>query len=216
VADLITLSDYRTFQGTDPTNTLDDTRVSGMIPFASSAVLAFTERDFGATSVVESRDFVHDGSGFMDIDDASAVASVDFIYPAGPTITLDTESWTAKPGPDRFYYIELPAYAGATAGSPEMGFTRNLDVYAAERGTYGTATNVRVTATWGWPTVPDDVKLAVIWTVQSWLERPSGDLTAEAIEGWSRSWGRAGAGAASKAIPENARDLLAQYQRTEI
>jgi hypothetical protein len=50
------------------------------------------------------------------------------------------------------------------------------------------------------------------------MESASSDnLTAESIEGFSRSWARGGSGSVVPlAIPSRARDILAQYQRPEV
>jgi hypothetical protein len=95
-----------------------------------------------------------------------------------------------------------------------MGFKRNLDVFAREGGLGRVPSTAIVTGTWGWPTIPEDVKLAAFWTMQDWVTKPSGDnLTSEAIAGYARSWRQTG-GAPSIAIPNKARDLLARYQKT--
>ncbi len=103
--------------------------------------------------------------------------------------------------------------------SPEMGFKQNMDVYARE-GRFGTLTDavVRVTGTFGWPAVPADVQQAVVWSMQEWVSRKGDEaLTAEAIEGYSRSWGRAGAAAGTAlALPNRARDILYMYCRVQV
>lgn len=218
--DLVTLAEYRIAAGIDPTDTRDDARISMWIPFVSQAIRSFTERDFGAMTVTEQREFEYDGSGYLDIDDAAGIQQVAVSYPGGaPDVILDTDEWTAKPqrrdDAPVYYYIELPSYVGAVGGSPEMGFGRNLDVYYRERRNWGLPRTVKVTATWGWPVIPGDIKMAAIWTLQEWMARPSGEgLTAEAIEGWSRTWGvRGGGAAAALAIPQRARDILVNYAK---
>jgi hypothetical protein len=98
-----------------------------------------------------------------------------------------------------------------------MGFLYNIDVMAAE-GRYPSASTVaRVTGTFGWPEVPGDVKLAAVWTIQDWISKPKGDnQTSEAISGYSRSWGRSGELPTALAIPNRARDILAQYQKQHV
>jgi hypothetical protein len=223
MADLITLSEFRTAQGVDPTDTRNDDRWEQMITYASDAVLSYTERDFGSVNINETRTFAYDGSGYLDIDDAATITSVVFTYPyGGQTITLDTNDWQARPqrrdDAPVYYYLVLPGYIGGF-GSPEMGFTYNLDVYAAEHGNWALPQTVSVTGNWGWPIVPPAVKQAVIWTVQEWFDRPSGEsLTSESIEGWSRAWGSRSTGttAAGLGIPDRARDLLAAYAKIEV
>lgn len=220
--DLLTLDEYKTAAGINVTDTRNDAKLTQWIPWVSQAIRAFTERDFGAISVTETRLFEYDGSGYLDIDDAADIQAVAFTYPGGQEITLGVDDWS--PMPTRrddapiYQYILMPGYVGETAGSPEMGFGRNLDVYFRERRNWAIPSKVSVTATWGWPDIPGDVKMAAVWTLQEWSSRPSGEaLTAEAIEGWSRSWGaRGGAAAASLAIPSRARDILVNYARVNL
>lgn len=216
--DLITLEEFRAATGRSVTDTRDDARFTQLIPFVSAAIRSFTERDFAAPIVTEERVFEYDGSGFLDIDDASDVQSVALTYPNTGVAdhVLPATDWTPKPqrrdDAPVYHYIALGR--GWTAGSPEMGFERNLDVWAREH-PYGVSSAlVKVTATWGWPVVPGDVKVATIWTMQAWLTRPSGQgVTSEAIEGWSRSWGSRDASTARLAIPDEARDLLVSYAK---
>jgi hypothetical protein len=219
MADILTLAEFRVAQGTDPTDTRNDAQWTQWLSFVSAAIRSLTERDFGAPIVTEQRTFEYDGSGYLDIDDASAITAVTLSYPYSADIILSADEWTAKPtrrdDAPVFWYIAMPGYVGATAGSPEMGFERNLDVYARERAGLVTPSLVKVDATWGWPVIPGDVKMAAIWTMQEWISRPSGEgLTSEAIEGWSRSWaGRGGTSAAALAVPARALDILANYTK---
>lgn len=223
--DLISLEDFRAFLGIDPTDTRDDDKYSILIGAASDAIRAYTQRDFGLPVVTEERVFDYDGSGFLDIDDAASISEVKLTYPASlgtADITLGVDDWTPRPArrddAPIYTYIAMPAFVGNIPGSPEMGFKWNADVYARERGIWALPPNVKVTATWGWATIPNDVQMAVVWVVQAWSTRPTSDgLSSEAIEGWSRSWGsKGGVSAASLAIPEPVRDLLANYSKIEV
>lgn len=220
MADLLTLNEYRTATGVDLTDTRNDARITQWIPWASQAIRSFTERDFGAPTVTEERTFEYDGSGYLDIDDAAGITQVSFVFSNTPDLALTSDEWAAKPerrdDAPVYQYILLPGHTGTAWGaSPEMGFTRNLDVYYRERSASGLTSKVKVLGTWGWPDVPGDIKMAMVWTLQEWIARPSGEaVTSEAIEGWSRSWGgRGGVAAASFAIPQRARDLLVNYSK---
>lgn len=221
-ADLLTLEEFRTIQGTDVTDTQDDAKWTMMLGFVSAVIRSFTERDFGAPIVTEDRVFAYDGSGYLDIDDAAAITAVVFNYPYSADITITTDQWSAQPqrrdDAQIYTYILLFGDLNIIPGSPEMGFERNLDVYARERGTYGLPRTATVSGTWGWAVIPDDVKMAAVWTMQEWVSRPSGDsLTAEAIEGWSRSWGtRTGVSATAMAIPARALDILSNYSKIDV
>jgi hypothetical protein len=217
-ADLLTLSEYRTAVGTSPTDTRDDTRIAQWIPWASQAIRSFTERDFGAPTITEERTFEYDGSGYLDIDDAAGITSVSLVYSNTQDVLLSVDDWSPKPerrdDAPVYQYILLPPMGG-TWSDGEMGFARNLDVYMREHGGRATAPKVKVFGTWGWPDIPGDIKMAMVWTLQEWISRPSGEsVTSEAIEGWSRSWGgRGGVATASLAIPQRARDILVNYAK---
>lgn len=222
---LLTLADYKLAAGIPGSDVRKDDQITQLIAAASLAVRNYTERDFGVAAVTETRLYDYDGSGFIDVDDASVITDVEFVVPNSTNLVVDADAWYA--GPTRrddapvFYYIVLPTSAGF-AGSPEMGFERNLDVYVAEGRWRAWSRTAAVTGTWGWPTVPEDVKLATIWTIKEWLATftTSGGegLTSEAIENYSRSWGSRSTGqtAAAMAIPNRARDLLAQYTKVLI
>jgi hypothetical protein len=210
---LLTLSELRTLLGVDPTYTLNDDKYLAMIGGVSEAIRTYTGRDLGLPVAVEERTYFYDGSGFVDIDDATDVTLVKFAYPySAPDITLTTDDYTVRDSPV-YTYIELPGYTGHPWGSPEMGFKFNLDTYVRDRGAYALPKQVKVDGTWGWAEVPDDVKMAAAWVIQSWATRASTDnMTSEAIEGWARSWGNK---TASLAIPEAARDILSAYTRID-
>lgn len=212
--DLLTLAEYKALQGIQAGDTRNDVQISALLPAASRAVRTYTGRQFEVNlGVATTRTFQHDGSEMLDIDDCTAITTIttDGGVP-GNTHDLASDQWVAMPQDDSdvFYYVIL--YGGPYLGmSPEMGFTRNLDTYEMLR---ARMPMVSVTATWGWPAIPGDVKLAAAITVGELVSAPgkSEGLSAEAIEGWSRQWGSR-LGMTSMAIPNRARDLLVNYQR---
>lgn len=211
---LLTLPEYKSLMGVQSGNTRDDAQISALLESASRAVQVYTGRTFEvSTRRTTARSFLYDGSGFLDIDDCTMVTGVTVSVPGTTNINLAAEEWTAMPGDGPiFHYLLLHGGVSPYAFSPEMGFERNLDQYPAMRVKNPT---LNVTATWGWPEVPSDVKLATALTIQGFLGTknvPEG-LTAEAIEGWSRSFGTRQGMTVSLAIPSKARDLLAAYQR---
>lgn len=216
--DLITLEEFRASTGRSVTDTRDDARFTQLAPYVSAAIRSFTERDFGAPIVTEERIYEYDGSGYLDIDDASDVQSVSMTFPNAGVAdqVLPVTDWTPKPQrrDDAPVYHYIAMGRGWGVGSPEMGFERNLDVWVREHPQGPYSSLVKVTATFGWPVIPGDVKMAAVWTMQAWLSRPSGQgLTSEAIEGWSRTWGSKDSSSARLAIPDEARDVLVGYSK---
>lgn len=221
MADLITLSELKAARG--ETGSDNDTKYTWMIGTASSIIRNYTGRDFGAAQLTEERSFQYDGSGYLDIDDASTVTDVKLVVPNSDDFPLDAAyQWFPQPArrddSPVYTYIVLSGVPATPGFSPEMGFARNLDVYYSEHRVPTIPTTLKVTATWGWPTVPPDVKQAAIWTIEEWISRSDGEgLTSEAIEGYARSWGR-GTGQTSPAlaIPDRARDVLSAYEKIQI
>jgi hypothetical protein len=223
MADLITLQEYRDatrYTAVDPSY---DTQVQAALKYASAAVRNFTGRDFGAANVTEDRTFEYDGSGYLDIDDASTVNTVTLTTVGWTDQVVDVALWRAMPtrrdDAPVYYYIYMPAVT-AWGSSPYMGFTRNVDVLAAE-GRWGVQPPmVKVNALWGWPTVPDDVKQATIWAVEDWMATTAssaGPVTAHAIESFSESFGsRGGSPGLVNALPQRSLDLLAYYAKVYI
>lgn len=211
---LITRSEYKALVGMNPTNTTKDTQIDALIPAASRAIQSYTDRKFESLGGSTARTFQYDGSGLMDIDDCTAVVDVytDGGFSGGPVIDLDPQEYTALPyretaDDDPHYYLAFNWFPQGYSG--EMGFRRNLDTLDISQGSI----LVTVTATWGWASVPDDVKLACAWTIQDSLNTPSNnDLRSEAIEGFSRGWGLSSANS-NLALPARARDLLNNYVR---
>lgn len=224
MADILTLAELKTARGEEGTE--NDIQYGWFLTVVSQVFRQFTGRDFGSSLLTEERSFQYDGSGFLDIDDAATVSEVKLVVPYGDDQVLDP-AWQWYPQPYRrddspvYYYLVLPGMA-PTVGpvfSPEMGFNRNLDVYYRENRLPGMQTTIKVTATWGWPVVPVDIKQAAIWTINDWLDKDSEgeNLTSEAIAGYARSWSRGNEEApAGLAIPSRARDILVGYSKLEV
>jgi hypothetical protein len=208
-APLITLSEYRTLAGTDASDTRDDAQVTALLAGASQAIRNYTGRSFEvAAGSPTARTFLYDGSGILDTDDFVALNAITTDYGiVGNTYSFTAEEYTLMPqGMPPYYWIVL--HSAVFGLSPEMGFTRNLDQYEFS----GREPIITVTASWGWPAIPDDVKLAAAWTIQDVMRTPQGP-TSESIEGYARSWGTQGQAFPMLAVPNRARDLLASYQR---
>jgi hypothetical protein len=219
MADLITLDELKAARGIDPTDTSEDATLASVIPIVSSTIRLESGRDFGSSLVTETREFIYDDTGFIDIDDAQTITAVELVIPNAANVALTTDQWRAMP-PRRddnptYWYIMLAHYT-LPGFSPEMGFARNIDVmYREGRYFTGLPQMIAVTGTWGWPEVPEPVKLAAVWTIEDWLASSGGgeELTSESIEGFSRSWGGRGGDRAALSLPSRARSVLAYYEK---
>jgi hypothetical protein len=193
---LVTLSEYKT--AIKEASAANDAFHQGALDAAQDAVLNYADRDFGAPPVTETRTYLYDGSGVLNIDDASTVTAVTL----ESVLPLTTNVWRARhEGPASvvaYSWLELPQIdlSARRNSLGVMGFTQNLDRFLTSNGL--PEITAAVTASWGWATVPNDVKRAVIWT-------------AEAYEAISGSSGSAG-GVASRSVAEVAESYFAEAQ----
>lgn len=186
-------------------------KYTASIRSASAAVRAYTDRDFSLneSGIATTRTFEYDDSGYIDIDDAISVASIQVVFPSGGfPVTLTTTQWRALPY-DAPVKDNIILYSPTfLAGSRQMGFTYNLDTYEG----YGAAPPlVEVTAVWGWPEIPEDVQQATVWTAAAFAE-DARQITSESIDSFSRSMNVL----APTALPMRARDLLDQYRKVVV
>lgn len=198
---LITRNEYKTLAGVE--GSAKDDKIDTLIPFVSDAVRKYTDRDFAAAPTTTTRTYRYDGSGYLDIDDVSSITAVTF-QPGGSTPSF----WTAQPDDTPIYWwLELPSIRQP---SPEMGFTRNEDLFGSPL-----VASVAVTGTFGWPGgtggVPGEVKMAAVWTLAAWIDNPL-PYVSESIEGYSRT--QALPAGIRDAIPQRAQSLLDLYQRS--
>ena len=201
------------------TGNADDTLIDEALDDASSAVRDYAGRAFGSVSAPGDRTFYYDGSGVLDIDDASAVTVVRW---ANAATSLSTDVWEARSElpADIYTYLELPpGWAGAV--NPAMGFEYNLDNYARP-GTLEVP--VVVTAAYGWNTVPGAVQRATMFTAAAMMAFPpvagqtgGATLASESIADLARSYViEQGLTQASEGLPARASTLLDPYRRHTI
>lgn len=204
--DLVTLAEVKDLLGI--TDSSSDTRLGVAIDAASAAIRAYTERGIGLATVTTTKTYAYDNSGWLEIEDATAVTSV-VLDGTALTVSLDYVL-----GPDRGYltpdaplvyeWIELRPGMGQ---SPYMGFERNLDTLLifGRRARFST---VEVTGDFGFPSVPWDVKQAALWTVVEFVTIPE-----PFSEGTINTYSFNQEKAMTDAIPPRAKELLAPYRR---
>lgn len=183
---------------------------------ASQQVLDYCDRDFGTSDVTEARTFKYDGKGILEIDDAEDIQTV-----SGQVSGI--QGWMAmKEGPASvpvYSYLLLPRLQLPLAN--EMAFSSNQDaagfLFRARAFPY---IDVEVTATWGWPVVPANVKQAVIITAQEYQRSDqsggSGDLASKSVAEVAESYYEPQFQSQTSAIqglPSGAADILWPYKR---
>lgn len=182
-----------------------DQRILQSIPEAEAAIFNMTNRTFDVAApdaVATPRTFEYSESGIIELADAQH-GSVTEITAGGRILTA--EEYSIEPSPEEYpvaWWLEMNQ--PGLSRSPEMGFTRNEDVVWREGRLQPLVDSpVTVTAIWGWPAVPMDVRRAAIWTVAAFMERPT-PYVSESIAGYSRT----SPNPLTVAIPARARALL--------
>lgn len=206
---IITRDQYKTYAGI--VGNQQDTRIDLLLPGVQKAIEDYTERTFTTTATSGSLDYIYDGSGVLEIDDAQSVTSITF---QNPSFTLPTGTYVLHKQNGVYSWIEL-AQRPQYPMSPEMGFSFNLDKLWWRTPVTGEPT-VTVAGSFGWTQEQLDalgnLKQAAYWTLEAWLRQGSEDLEAEAIASYSRSWNIASPDE-SYGIPPKARDLLNDFRR---
>jgi len=201
-SDLISLQTLKDAIGIPYSDTARDIRLEQAIKNASAAIRTYTDRDFGTLLETETRSFLYDGSGTLEIDDCAA-SSITAVTVAGTTIS--SSQYLAQP--DRrspvHYWLLINGINGV---SPAMGFTYGLDTYDFNR-----PVTVTVTASWGWPVVPDDVQQAAVYTAAAMAESPKPYISQQ-FESYSVQL----PAPLVEAIPSRAKSLLDPYQRLRL
>lgn len=176
------------------------------IAAASDALRSWADRSFETPQVTETRTFQYDGSGFLSIDDCTDITDVSVVVPNASDRPLVTAEYGMDPSGNVIDYITLAPHWGLV--SRQMGFAYNLDRY---EGPLPGSRQIKVTANWGWPAIPEAVQQAAVWTAIALAENPK-PLISESIEGYSRTIGPA----PFDAIPPRAMALLTPYTKVKV
>lgn len=211
---ILTLSEYKALAGI--TGADQDAQINAFLPLVEDAVRQYTERKFGDTDAVETRDFAWDGRASVEIDDVKDVTAVTVngvAYVANTQYVLGPDRETRK------FWLELPP---ARQQDTAMGFTYNADVYGSMFPRFFPAT-VSVTGTFGYPIteIPGSVKMAAFLGVSTGLSQSQssggGGLTSESIDTYARSWDTGAAyqtqGLPQEFLPPRALTLLDPFVR---
>lgn len=209
---LVTLDKFKLAIG--DTGVANDAKHNDALSDATAAILDWTDRDFQAPLVTESRTYKYAGGGILEIDDTAAINSVTY---AGSTLAADRYV-PRREGPASVHvysYLELPVFFQE---SGEMGFEQNLDVWLTRAQSITREVDVVVNAQWGWPIVPGDVQRAAIITAAGFETDEAGSavgLAAKSVAEIAESYIQADASqrTVDDPIPKRAQALLAPYRK---
>lgn len=226
-SDLITRTEYLAFtdQAVGDFDAPGLAQLDAVITAASDGIRQYANRKLSLTTEESQtpRIFRYYGGNSMDIDDCQSVTSVaSVVTPANPVVrTLDASEWFALPDGDlpMVDFIEFwSPFIGR--GSPEMGFRNNLDTLPY----VPYPVMFTVDAVWGWPSIPQYVKQAAAWTVETYINfKGQQEVSSESIASFSRSFSQFGGSAGStnsalvvQAIPDMAAALLQPLLRINV
>lgn len=200
-SDLCTLGDVRELLEITSTDTSRDDYIRTLISSASKAICSYTDREFAPASSGVTRTFRADW--LIDL--------APYDLRAATTVTLNPEDSSPTTLTSSDYALE-PTH------QPQGVYKRIRISYLQSLGTSQFSTRfgyakVSILGDWGFASVPNDVKLACVRTVGSWMDRSlqayaGGDLFAE-----DPRVVNPGAVDSSYGIPGGARLLLAPYRR---
>jgi hypothetical protein len=153
--------DYPTLEAVkarlDIADTIDDGMITSVISAASRSIDSFCNRLF-SSEVAQVRYFTADCSGYIDVDDLVSVTTL-ATDSDGDRVYEDT--WAATD-------YDLEPY---NAAQQEWPYTRLM---IAPDGNYSFPTvrrSVKITGTWGWPSIPYPVQEACILLTIRWFKR---------------------------------------------
>lgn len=149
---LCTLAQVREYLQRPATSTEQDDAITDLIDRASKMILNFTGREFAPATTSDTRTFVYEGNGQLDL------APYDLRSVTSLSIDVETTSPTALTAGTDFFFRPKP--------NPDGTYTwlTGLPARSAD-------SEVSITGAWGFSSVPADVEDSCIKTVALWLRR---------------------------------------------
>jgi hypothetical protein len=215
---LLSLDEYKTLRQITDTNEVRDAQLELALDIADNAIEEETGRDFLSAPTTLTRKYRYNGSGVLDIDDASSITAVSL---DGWDLDTDLDVIAGPKRGPMFWWLEF-AFDGPLPNESRgvMGFTRNLDTRGANR----YFTFVEVTGTFGWADadIPKSVKQAAAWLVDEYATEAGegagneGRVTAEHIADLGYSYDIEPESASEGEMSARVRSMLAPFTKTEI
>jgi hypothetical protein len=155
--DLCTVQEVRDFLQKPDGDTGQDLIIGLLVTRASLEVMRVTGREFAPAVSSTARTFEYEGGGFLDLApyDARTVTQVRIDVDEGSPTTLQSDEWRLFPYPSRdgvYTALRLAPYVIRSRARWQQRL-------------------VEVTGTWGFASVPQDVKHWTIVSVAEWLRK---------------------------------------------
>lgn len=147
---LCSVEDVRAYAGHDPQRADLEALLTRLVNAASSTFTRASGREWKGPGASSARTFSTWGNRSVPIGDASAVTQVELVEFDGTASVLDATSWQALRSAHDRPYTRVRVAQGVSLSDDSA---------------------LRVTGTWGWAEVPEDVRQAVIEQVRLWLVR---------------------------------------------
>jgi hypothetical protein len=207
-APILTLEEYKIAENIAADDESRDDQIEQAIGQVTQAIRRLTDRDFGSEVVTTTRYFPYYGGGIVGIDDCSTITSVSM---DGRSLAFDTDYRPQPWNEPVFFYLDLYVEPGFQNNSPEMDFMVNLNTsaYRSNR-----PPQIAVEASFGWPTVPEDVKMAAIEMIRVSVKDPADEISSESIAEWSYT--NTAEYAPGARWPSRAIDILSTYRRINL
>lgn len=201
---ILTLEEYKLAENIADADTSRDDQIEQAIGQVTQAIRRVTDRDFGSEIVTTTRSFPYHGGGIVSIDDCSTITAVTL---DGRPLAYDTDYRPEPWNEPVFFYLDLYTEP-VTSRNREMDFAINLNT---TRRNPNRPPQVAVTASFGWPTIPEDIKLAAIEMVRVSVKGADEELTSESIAEYSYT--NVAEYSPGARWPSRAMDILATYRR---
>lgn len=208
-APILTVDEYKLAENIPDADESQDDRIEQTIAMVTQAIRRLTDRDFGSEVVTTSRVFPYHGGGIVSIDDCSTITSVTM---DGRSLAYGSDYRPEPWNEPVFFYLDLFVEPNLRYGSPlGTDFLLNLNT-AARRS--GRPSEITVEASFGWPVIPEDVKLAAIEMVRSSIKQPADEVQSESLAEWSYT--NQQQYFSGQRWPTKAVDILATYRRPNL
>lgn len=198
--------------GIDPAKTDKDAQIALALEDAEDAVKDHTYDRWEMNdpeAAATARDFTFEESGVHTVNPFvhGSITAVQLLPPIGSPIDLTAPAYLYGPLPAEYpvgWWVET---SPAAAGTGEMGFLQNLDVYLMDHPQrLSSPWKVRVTAKWGYTAIPPSVRRATIWTAVHMFDSPR-PVSSESIAGYTRAY----ADVVNADVPRRAAKILESH-----